>query len=242
MKKVPNSIFDIPQCGDDDVKEVFFVGDVSRIKTIGFTPIAGATDDSFTEYRAVPGTDRFNQMAALFVSEMELRAQMVNAPTWEQCIFSEKVNANMYTTQKMELRNIQEMYSRLPEDATMVFPARKAETVDVALCRGDQTVNVSVKTATLQFAKGHRKYNGWYFCKKAAPNHHLCDNVLVVYWNDERTTPIKFSMLTAHEVCVDDTRDNYSWLKTSDMSQYDLSELSRALEGLFAVKAAKAAV
>ncbi|KAG5188247.1 hypothetical protein JKP88DRAFT_253629, partial [Tribonema minus] len=62
---IPLHVFDVPRCDVDAVKEVFFVGDVSCIKTKVFTPIAGNSDDSFKGYRAVPGSGDFDDMAEL---------------------------------------------------------------------------------------------------------------------------------------------------------------------------------
>ncbi|KAG5182335.1 hypothetical protein JKP88DRAFT_255949 [Tribonema minus] len=84
---IPLHVFDVPRCDVDAVKEVFFVGDVSCIKTKVFTPIAGNSDDSFKGYRAVPGSGDFDDMAELNMSADKnataaaLIAHMTSDPT-----------------------------------------------------------------------------------------------------------------------------------------------------------------
>ena len=175
------------------ISQAFITADSSTLPNTTFMPYANPMKDD--PYKAIRfRLDVPEQCVAAKVKLIEcIRARAVH--TLHDTFFSLKLNNRMSITQRTELGGFLKLKETLPADVEMVFEGEKNTTVDFYLQLGQQRVTVSAKTPGLNHKKADGSYSGYYFDKNAAPEHHLCDFVVVIY-NDER----RFSVLSASAV------------------------------------------
>ncbi|KAG5184114.1 hypothetical protein JKP88DRAFT_244980 [Tribonema minus] len=135
--------------------------------------------------------------------------------TLQDTCFSLEVNRNVSENTKTELIGIQYIKDALPGNTTMALASDKNKTVDFTFHRAGASLGISAKTATLANKKPDGTFSGFLFGTGAAPDHHKCDWVLVVYLDESRKIVEGFSVIRGSAVYTDANKSKpYHWSKS----------------------------
>jgi hypothetical protein len=175
--------------------------------------------DTFGEFRY--RLDNPNDVERFKVDLVKRVSSMAHHPL-EDVIYGYEINQNVSDTNKKEVTGLRTIHQTLPPSVEMLFSGNKNTTVDFSWKLNGFTKNISAKTAVYDNDDKNGNYSGFIFRKKKAPNHKACDFVLVVYLNyGARDTVVGYSLLTARQVYVDDTFDNFCWSKNGFKKDVD---------------------
>ncbi|KAG5179192.1 hypothetical protein JKP88DRAFT_247611 [Tribonema minus] len=157
--------------------------------------------------------------------------------TLYETFFSLEVNRNVSKNHKMELIGLKHIYNALPTNTTMTLASDKNKTVDFHIHRAEISLGISAKTASLDHKKPDGTSSGFWFEKGAAPDHHKCDWVLVVYLDKSRTIVEGFSAIKGSAVYTDDKGETFGWHKSGckqgvhyTICKYKAWELVKAID------------
>ncbi|KAG5187486.1 hypothetical protein JKP88DRAFT_307716 [Tribonema minus] len=118
----------------------------------------------------------------------------------DNACFSLEVNRNLSRNHKTEFIGLQFIHNALPATTTMTMASDKNKTVDFLLHRSGESLGISAKTASLHHKKADGSHSGFCFGTSAAPDHHKCDWVLVVYLDKSRKIVEGFSAIRGSTV------------------------------------------
>jgi hypothetical protein len=198
------------------VTQAFMLTD-EQLPGLTFKPsIKPVRKDAFEEVRY--RLDNPNDVERFRVDLVKRVASMAIHPL-EDVLYGYNVNQNVSDTSKKEVTGLRTIHQTLPPSVEMFYSGNKNSTVDFSWRRDGVTKTISAKTASYDHDDKNGNYSGFYLTKGEAPNHEVCDFVLMVYLNyGARDTVVGYSLLTARQVYVDDSRDSFSWRK--DGSKY----------------------
>ncbi|KAG5178221.1 hypothetical protein JKP88DRAFT_248304 [Tribonema minus] len=160
--------------------------------------------------------------------------------TLHDAFFSLNVNRNVSKNHKTELIGLKHIMRALPQNTTMTLASDKNKTVDFHFKRGEISLGISAKTATLTNKNPDGTSSGFKFKKGAAPDHDKCDWVLVVYMDTARTMVTGFSAISGTAVYKDDEGKNFCWTKSGSkkgvdykIKKYPASQLLQVIDLMF---------
>ncbi|KAG5187339.1 hypothetical protein JKP88DRAFT_243853 [Tribonema minus] len=128
-------------------------------------------------------------------------------------LFSLDVNRNVSKNHKKELLGFKHIKDALPDNTMMTMASDKNKAVDFQLHRSVTSLGISAKTAVMNNKKKDGTSVSFKFHKSAAPDHHKCDWVLIVYLDKTRTAVEGFSAIRGSEVYNEDGKEDFHWSK-----------------------------
>ncbi|KAG5184109.1 hypothetical protein JKP88DRAFT_315701 [Tribonema minus] len=139
--------------------------------------------------------------------------------TLQDTCFSLQVNRNLSRNHKTEFIGLQFIQNALPATTTMTLASDKNKTVDFNFNRGEESLGISAKTASLNRKKS---YSGFMFGVHAAPESHKCDWVLVVYLDKSRTIVEGFAVIRGSAVYTEAKKGKmFHWNKSGQKKGVD---------------------
>jgi len=220
---------DFDELPDVDIREVYIMKS-SHLKS-RFRPVAydhslrskRGRENIYEKFRYVLGRDDPEDLDILIQSlESSIKDIHVKRKwTRDACFFNfgkGSPNTNVADSQEMELRGMKAVCKALSPFKARA-PLRQNETVDVVFhdlseFGPEASVRVSLKTATYNgLKKETKKFSGFIFCLKKAPNSHHCDIVIAVRFDlATRTQVVAASVFNAKNV-YNTGRKTYGWNK-----------------------------
>lgn len=223
------SIYDIPTTVQ--LVELYFVGDVSKMKTKHLSPCAGSIGSSHSHYYV--NVEKEPEKLMTFLSAMVDEVHHMRSYTREDCMYLSALNANMSREGAIENKNIAAVDALVRHVGILIkFPPLQGQTVDFVMQKGSDERNVSMKTGSFNnwntSTKGH---SGWRFAKGKSLQSHLCDYVMVAHYEEPYSTlpaPLRYSIFTADDVYVNNKNSEFDWSCDRSFTASDLAD--RVLE------------
>ncbi|KAG5183985.1 hypothetical protein JKP88DRAFT_244859 [Tribonema minus] len=231
--------------GKVSITQVFVLSDPKDMPGKTLTPrVDPKQDDAFADIRFRMDDEEQRKACMTRILEGLLK---VPHHTLDDTWFSVDVNRNLAETTKTELLGFQFIKNTLPASTTMTMASDKNKTVDFKFHRGEVSLGISAKTASLRDKRADGCYSGFEFKTGKAPGHDKCNWVLVVYLDKSRKVVEGFSAIRGSTVYTKANKGKmFRWHRSGQkkgvdymIEKHPASDLPRLVDLMFEKRGGK---